>query len=67
MKKCSKISFDEYVGDIVYELNKIFDLSTKEIYEVIDFYRDDIEEGFFGGHGYVNVKQLINSFIVDGS
>jgi hypothetical protein len=64
--RSSKLSFDEYVGDIVDELNKRFDLTTKEIDEVIDWYRDDIEDSFFGGKGYVNVKTLVNSFVVDG-
>ena len=62
----SKLSFDEYVGDIMDELNKRFDLTTKEIDEIIDWYRYDIEDGFFGGEGYINVKTLVNSFIVDG-
>ena len=64
--RSSKLSFDEYVGDIVDELNKRFDLTTKEIDEIIEWYRDDIEDSFFGGKGYVNVKTLVNSFVVDG-
>ena len=62
----SKLSFDEYVDDVIDELNKRFDLTTKEIDEIIDWYRDDIEDAFFGGEGYVNVKTLVNSFVVDG-
>lgn len=60
----SKSSFDEYVSDIVDELNNRFDLTSKEIDEIIDWYRNDIEDGFFNNNGYVNVKKLVNSFIV---
>ncbi len=62
----SKLSFDEYVGDIMDELNKRFDLTTKEIDEIVEWHIDDIEDGFFGGKGYINVKTLVNSFVVDG-
>lgn len=64
--RSSKLSFDEYVGDVMDELNKRFDLTTKEIDEIIDWYRDDIEDAFFGSEGYINVKKLVNSFVVDG-
>jgi hypothetical protein len=64
--RSSKLSFDEYVGDIIDELNKRFDLTTKEIDEIVEWYRDDIEDSFFGGEGYANVKTLVNSFVVDG-
>jgi hypothetical protein len=64
--RSSKLSFDEYVGDIMDELNKRFDLTTKEIDEIVEWYRDDIEDGFFGDKGYINVKTLVNSFVVGG-
>jgi hypothetical protein len=64
--RSSKLSFDDYVSDIVDELNKRFDLTTKEIDEIIEWYRDDIEDSFFDGKGYVNLKTLVNSFVVDG-
>jgi len=64
--RSSKLSFDEYIGDIVDELNKRFDLTSKEIDEIVEWYRDDIEDGFFGGKGYINAKTLVNSFVTDG-
>lgn len=60
-----ELSFDEYVVDIVDELNKRFELQPKEINEIIFWYKDDIEEGFFGGKGYVNAKTLVNSLVVN--
>lgn len=65
----SKLSFDEYVDDIVTEINSRFNLNPKEIDEIIDWHRVEIEVGFFGvfgAKGYVNVKTLVNSFVVDG-
>ena len=64
--RSSKLSFDEYVDDVMDELNKRFDLTTKEIDEIVEWYRDDIEYGFFGDKGYINVKTLVNSFVVGG-
>jgi hypothetical protein len=64
--RSSKLSFDEYVGGVMDELNKRFDLTTKEIDEIIEWYRDGIEYSFFGENGYENIKTLVNSFVVDG-
>jgi hypothetical protein len=61
-----EINFEEYLMDISDEINSRFDLTEKEIYEILDWYRDEIEHSFYGGEGHVNIKELVNSLIREG-
>lgn len=61
--KKEKITLSEYFDDILIKLEKRFDLTSKEADEVIEYYRDDIEMGFYDGD---SVNTVINSWVKDG-
>jgi hypothetical protein len=61
--KKEKITLSEYFDDILTKLEKRFDLTSKESDEVIEYYRDDIEMGFYDGD---SVNTVINSWVKDG-
>lgn len=61
--KKEKITLSEYFDDIFTKLKKRFDLTSKQIDEVIEYYRDDIEMGFHDGD---SINTVINSLVKDG-
>jgi hypothetical protein len=61
--KKEKITLSEYSDDIFTKLKKRFDLTSKEVDEVIEHYRDDIEMGFHDGD---SINTVINSWVKDG-
>ena len=61
-----KITFTGYIDKVYDELKRRFDLTGKEIDEVIDYYSNDIEDAFQQRGGYVAPKKLVSSFVKDG-
>ena len=65
-KDSTSITFENYIDQFVDELEKRFDLSPDEMYQVIDYYREDLELAFHGHGGYTSVAQVVDSFVENG-
>lgn len=57
-----KLTINEYIEDIMDELNKRFDLSSSDIEDIIIKHMDIIENEFNNSNGFTDVVKLIDSF-----
>ena len=61
--KTEKITLGDYFDDVYRYLKKKFDLTSRQVDEIVSYYRETIEMGFMDGD---SVKSVVNSLFEDG-